>query len=276
MEVGKVELAPEFEGRPRGIWARSLRSLKLPSDFNQWRLWCAKNRHRDQRAFIIGNGPSLRMDDLDRLAEHNEITLAGNKIFLAYPGTKWRPSYWGVQDPDTPRQAREEIETLVRCPMFVSESLRTHLPPTSQRIYFRSLLPPAPPKHPKFSFELLEGLVGGRTITYALLQIAAWLGFSEAYLLGVDFDYSIGEVFDHREHKDLQAYTYNRTRACNYFVSHYHRHGEVIIRPYLDYQRCAYEAALDQCHHTGRMKIYNATRGGRLEIFERVNFDTLF
>jgi hypothetical protein len=45
--------------------------------------------------------------------------------------------------------------------------------------------------------------------------------------------------------------------------------------PSLDNQFLAYSAAKKFADENG-IKIYNATRGGKLEVFERVDFDSLF
>lgn len=43
----------------------------------------------------------------------------------------------------------------------------------------------------------------------------------------------------------------------------------------LDFATMAFEKAKEYADGHG-IKIYNATRGGKLEVFERVNFDALF
>lgn len=272
----RIELAPEFalDGGAVGLsgW---LRRRGLPGRRTDWGAWRLRNLEGGRRAFVIGNGPSLRMGDLDRLAERGELCLAANKIFLAFPRTRWRPDYYAVQDPDTPRQAGREIESLVACRTFVAENLASLLPPRAGRVYFRALQPPPPPALPGFSDNVMLGVYGGRTITYTLLQLAAWLGCREAVLLGVDCDYVTGPVFEHEQHRGMKAYVFGEQTQQNYFVPDYHRPGETILKPDLDYQQCAYAAARVHCHDAGRMRILNATRGGKLEAFERVDFDTL-
>src|SRR5262245_12870616 len=53
-----------------------------------WRV--NRGRFSGRRGFVIGNGPSLKTTDLDRL--RNEITIASNRIYLAYSETNWRPT----------------------------------------------------------------------------------------------------------------------------------------------------------------------------------------
>ena len=45
--------------------------------------------------------------------------------------------------------------------------------------------------------------------------------------------------------------------------------------PDMAYTFSAYEVAKENAEKKG-IKIYNATRGGKLEVFERVDFDSLF
>ena len=92
----------------------------------------------------------------------------------------------------------------------------------------------------------------GMTVTYSAMQLAVYMGFKEIYLLGCDCDYSgekqhfmdyglKTETADNPESKAIAAYT----TAKNYADEH-------------------------------GIKIYNATRGGKLEVFERVDLDSLF
>ncbi|MEH7386551.1 hypothetical protein V7147_14250, partial [Bacillus sp. JJ1521] len=54
-----------------------------------------KNKHMGQRCFIIGTGPSLTIEDLEKL--RNEMTFSMNSICLAFDETDWRPTYYGIQ-----------------------------------------------------------------------------------------------------------------------------------------------------------------------------------
>jgi hypothetical protein len=81
-----------------------------------------------------------------------------------------------------------------------------------------------------------------------------YMGFNEIYLLGVDCNYVAGTK------------------------SHFRSNGnEFIVNPKLakkqnDDQRLAYQIA-EQEATKRNVKIYNATRGGKLEVFERVDLD---
>ena len=56
---------------------------------------------------------------------------------------------------------------------------------------------------------------------------------------------------------------------------HFYSECELTSVSYTDQVKLAYEKAKLYADEHG-IKIYNATRGGRLEVFERVDFDSVF
>ncbi len=252
-----------------------LNHAQIPTRPDDMALIRLKNRHRGRRCFVIGTGPSLRMADLERLAERGELCLASNNIFRAFDATRWRPTYYAVEDNDLATKSREQINQLVHCPTFIPKNLLPILGRTRNRTCFRFLKRVAPPGHPRFSRNLLRGINCGGTVTYTLLQVAAWMGAAEAYLLGVDFSYDLGELTLTGENRKFHTYVYATRTRRNHFVADYFKDGQTIPAPDLECSLLAYQTAQVQCHETGRMKIFNATRGGRLEVFQRVDFDSL-
>ena len=95
-------------------------------------------------------------------------------------------------------------------------------------------------------------------VTYDAIQIAVYLGFKEIYLLGVDFSFC-------KDYKD----------KSNHFVENYYNKNSKTTVVTENEQLKAYQKA-KQYAETHGIKIYNATRGGKLEVFERVDFDSLF
>jgi hypothetical protein len=72
--------------------------------FHPWRresirrLAALKDVHKGRRAFIIGNGPSLRQTDLSKLK--NEFTFGMNRIYLLFPEphTLFRSTTWSLNN----------------------------------------------------------------------------------------------------------------------------------------------------------------------------------
>ena len=91
-------------------------------------------------------------------------------------------------------------------------------------------------------------------MTYAAIQLAAYMGFAEIYLLGVDF-------------------TYCGSSQKTY--AHFYKEEKLISVGADKHVLLAYKAAKKYADENNIL-IYNATRGGKLEVFQRVNFDDLF
>ncbi len=80
-----------------------------------------KDKHKNKRAFILGNGPSLKLEDIEKL--DSEITFAANKIYLLFNETKWRPTYYFVEDDLVFRQNYEEIKAVKNTTKFFFQHL---------------------------------------------------------------------------------------------------------------------------------------------------------
>lgn len=113
--------------------------------------------------------------------------------------------------------------------------------------------------HMGFSMQPEKLIYNGRTVTYVCLQLAVYMGFREIYLLGVDFNYAA----------DIYA-------ASNHFEGYHNHYKEIRLNAvYPGKMLLSYEKAKQVCSRSG-IKIYNSTRGGMLEVFERKSFDELF
>ena len=122
------------------------------------------------------------------------------------------------------------------------------------------------PYYPGFSDDIAQEISEGFTVTYAEIQIAAYMGFKEIYLLGVDFNYS--KILD-------SSGKIVETGSKDYFSDRYILANEKRNIPQLHNSLQAYKKAEVYSKRNG-FRIFNATRGGKLEVFERVNFDMLF
>ena len=111
--------------------------------------------------------------------------------------------------------------------------------------------------------------VGG-TVTYLCMQLAFYMGFSEVYLIGFDHSYKI-PVSAVVEGNDITS----TDDDPNHFNAAYFGADKRWHDPRLDRMELAYAKARMHYEHAGRM-IRNATHAGRLEIFERVNYEDLF
>ncbi len=122
---------------------------------------------------------------------------------------------------------------------------------------------------PRFSTDASKVLYCGQSVTYINLQLAFFMGFTDVYLIGMDFDYVIPE--SHKRNGDVLL---SDTDDTNHFHKDYFGKGKTWKDPKLDRVAMNYRQAKLSYEAVGR-RIYNATVGGHLEIFPRVDYETL-
>lgn len=242
----------------------------LPLTVDDARLASLKDLHRGQRAFVIGTGKSLKIADLERL--ESEITFASNLIYAGFRETSWRPTYYATTYLEYKPGFYSEIAAIERSVKLLPLAARTQCPPVRGAIYFRHTHEVFYPRLPRFSHNALETVYWGGTITYILIQFAVYMGIREIYLLGVDFDYGTIPASEGVKPGDPFVVT---SPVNSYFHPTCVQRGDKFYLPVLHLHALAYEAARLGVSAVGGT-IYNATRGGKLEIFPRVNFDQLF
>src|SRR5215217_6733705 len=100
--------------------------------FHPWRresirrLTQLKDSHKGKRAFIIGNGPSLKQTDLSQLK--NEITFGMNRFYLAFPELGFTATYLCITNDLVVEQFVEDINAL-SIPKFIAWRSHRHFSP---------------------------------------------------------------------------------------------------------------------------------------------------
>lgn len=218
------------------------------------------NIHSGKRCFIIANGPSLRMEDLDILRQHGEICMAVNGIFKAFDKTVWRPDYYFICDIFGLLQWKEDILQMDVKEKFISDmGWYFDKDEVTECLHiFHDYTKYCDTELPKFSDDFSKCVYWGGSVIYdGPLQMAVYMGFREIYMLGADC-------------------TVEASRKKQHFVENYE--DDKFSKSFgLNTQQLfkGYEAARSYCEKHG-IKLCNATRGGALEVLERINFDSLF
>ena len=83
-----------------------------------------KNLEQGKPCFIIANGPSLEVKDLDLLDRNNVVTIGSNKIYRCFNQTRWRPKYFTVADYLNAENDNREIDELSMT-KFIPYSLKS-------------------------------------------------------------------------------------------------------------------------------------------------------
>jgi hypothetical protein len=233
--------------------------------FHPWRrdtiarLAQLKNTHRGERCFILGNGPSLKNTDLSKLRD--EYTIGMNRFYLAFPDLGFKTSYYLSVNDLVVEQCADDIQGL-DIPRFVSWRARKWLQP-QENLYFLHTTYTGP----RFSIDLTGRLWEGATVTYSALQLAFYLGFEQAVLIGVDHSFATkGKP---------NTTVVSQGDDPNHFHPGYFGKGFRWQLPDLDTSEVAYDMARQAYESAGR-QVIDATVGGHLRIFPRVDYETLF
>lgn len=223
-----------------------------------------KNIHNQKRCFIIGNGPSLNVEDLNLLGLNKEITFGTNRIFNIFDKTAWRPTYYCIQDFVLINNIKDKINKVECKEKFIAINAKWAYNLDFNDVnYFYLNTERYYPNLPKFSEDISEQIYEGFTVTYGAIQLAIYMGFKEIYLLGVDHNYSI--------HINNKGEKIKDEKVKDYFSNDSNKDMNL---PNLENSTLAYMKAREYCDKNN-IKIYNATRGGKLDVFERIDFENV-
>jgi hypothetical protein len=230
------------------------------------------NRFQGQRCFIIGNGPSLNRHDLSLL--ENEYSFGVNSFFYKTRETGFRPTFYVVEDNSVMKENITEIRKFEAPFKFFPTIYRNLHPKTPNTFFFkmnRGFYEKTSPNYviPRFSTDASKVLYCGQSVTYINLQLAFFMGFTEVYLIGMDFDYVIPE-----SHKRTGDVLLSDSDDPNHFHKNYFGKGKTWKDPKLDRVLLNYKMANLVYTAVGR-QIFNATKGGKLEEFPRVDYDVM-
>lgn len=217
-----------------------------------------KDIHKGKRCFIIGTGPSLSIDDLNLLK--GEITFASNRIYELFDKTDWRPTYYVNQDHSLIKKNSDSIKDVNAICKFLPIDYKDVFC-GDEYLFFVLKHKDFYPSQSPFSHNLYRFLAQGFTVTYGAIQIAMYMGFKEIYLLGIDHNYEVT-----RDSKG-NVIRKNISNSTNYArgITEYTDFANL---PRVEETTIAYETAEKISKKRG-VRIYNVTRGGKLEAFER-------
>jgi len=242
-------------------------------------LGALKGRYAGQRCFIMGTGPSLNRMDLGLFEE--EHVWGVNKCYLLFDRIRWRPSFWVAVDkrvvPDISREMNSLTRSLPETTFFFPVKFREEwLLQSRSNVYWYSEieLEESTPPERMFSTDITKWVSGVRTVTIAALQLAVYLSFNPIYLIGCDTSYDVSRTV-RTEAGQPDALVSTQNDDQNHFDRGYFGRGSKWHEPKVDRMIYHYEQARKACDAIG-VSVYNATFGGNLEVFPRVDYRELF
>jgi uncharacterized Rossmann fold enzyme len=237
-------------------------------------------RHADrQRCFVIGNGPSLKDMDLSILAD--EVTIGANSFYkhkdaeaigLDYlcigDATFWEDTEKAVEwhriiaskMPDTTMMFHADARALIA---------RHELYPEHALHHYRHGITVSAPElvHFDFTKPLNVGHTAGSRLA---IPLAFYLGFREIYLLGFDASWLDAYEGSYHFYDTHQQWPEFDSQAAD---GRHPRYADQLINALRDFDSHALLAESASMHG---VNIFNAGRGGRLDMYPRVDFESLF
>jgi hypothetical protein len=223
------------------------------------RLAALKDSRKGERCFIIGNGPSLKQTDLSRLK--GEYSIGMNRFYLMFPELGFKTTYFVSINDLVVEQCAADLQTM-ETPTFISWRGRQWVHPRENLYYLFTTY-----TGPKFAKDIRGRLWEGATVTYASMQIAYFLGFQQIILIGVDHSFATkGKP---------NTTVVSEGNDPNHFAGNYFGKGFRWQLPDLDTSELGYIRAREVYKESGR-EIIDATIGGKLLVFPKVNYESLF
>jgi hypothetical protein len=227
------------------------------------RLTALKDIHKGKRAFVIANGPSLKQTDMRKLK--NEFTFGMNRIYLMFPELGFSTTYLTVVNDLVIEQTGSDLAAL-SVPTFLAWRSRHHFStqlPLNQLPTFLYTSYTGP----RFSSDVRGRVWEGATVTNVTLQLAFHMGFRQVILIGVDHNYTAtGKP---------NTTVVSQGDDANHFSAAYFGKGFRWQLPDLETSEVGYDMAREAYHKAGR-EVLDATIGGKLTIFPKVEYDSLF
>ena len=217
-----------------------------------------RNTHVGERCFILGNGPSLVKLDLRRL--RGERTFGLNRGYLLFDRIGFETTYHICINQLVASQFAPDLAALGSRKLF-AWSTRRHFAGHADIAFVRTMA------RAHFSTDPAKGMWEGSTVTYVALQLAFFIGFTEVILIGVDHNFAT---------KGPANQTVTATTGdASHFDPSYFGPGVRWQLPDLERSEMAYVMARDHFDRAGR-RVLDATLDGKLQVFEKAEYDELF
>lgn len=218
-----------------------------------------KDTKKGKRCFITATGPSLTVEDLELLKD--EDTFGVNSIFLMYDKTNWRPTYYVCTDAPYFKKLIDTYEikpeTLCQREVFLNSQTKKLNPDFNSDcinwITFSGWNRAYNFYKPQLMDDISHGMFAFGTVTNIVITIAMYMGYEEIYLIGADCSnlnqHFVNDITD----KDKD---------------------DKYVNEVIQVQLAGYKVMENETRKRN-VKVYNATRGGALEVFPRKSLEEI-
>lgn len=226
-----------------------------------------KDKYKGQRCFIVATGPSVTIDDLELLKD--EYTISMNSIVNVLDKTTYRPDIYMLQDRSVYNKIdHDKFDLLKPESVYIGISnmgrychtgiKKKHIKNKIWNLFYLDsadiwydLVFNSDAYKPSFSDDCQYKVMDGSSVVYSCVQLAVYMGFKDIYLIGVDCNFK-GKIRHIGEYDKSESLPHADAAQKNLIKTF------KFAKFYLNKRK---------------VNLYNATRGGNLEVLPRVNIE---
>lgn len=239
------------------------------------------NIHQGERLFIIGNGPSIKNTDLKKI--NNAKKMAVSNFYLHNDYKIVNPDYYcfaqftytSIFNEEIGARWLTDVGNNSGFPQFFFNISEKNLIDQcdsfkGKKINYMYLDKINPDYYDEI--DITNKIMCGQSVTIDCLQLAIYMGFKEVYLVGVEHSEILSKQYD---------YFYERRRSVTGDKDMYASDNGNVITKFSTQLRTRYYLweqykRVKKIAKAKGVTIYNATKGGLLDVFERVDYNELF
>ena len=214
-----------------------------------------ENIHKGERCYILGNGPSLKNVDLEKLEDKKTFT---TNYFYKYE-KNFKSSYhlmvdgafyWKEHFEYTKKIANDENIKFIT--LYDGKKKLDRAPNT----YY--IFPCYKSDYKKIYLDMSKPMTECVNVVLSAIQCAIYMGFSEIYLLGCDFNQFASMRPGHFYSKEEKDRTVPMAQDLKYSSMAMYHHYK-----------------LEEVARSKNIKILNATEGSLIDAYERISLTEL-
>lgn len=251
--------------------------------FQAKRLGRLESKFVGQRCFILGNGPSLKEQNLKNLRHenvfvtnwfvvHEEFIKMAKLIYCASDPHLWNYGKYFHDELINALRMKNDILYMFFEQSAFNPARKAGFSIINDNTFFIKLNEKDTVWNGNFSTDITKYANWGFTVIIDIcLPVAYFLGFSKVYLMGCDCDYHLNQANDFS-----QSFFYDTSQVPAKDLQYVQQQEKTAkAQEQLDKWIEGYQVVNNIFEKNDR-KIYNAGVGGKLEVFERVKYDHLF
>lgn len=267
---------------PHGLWLAARRWSKMrsqppiPWDILQANSKLAGTRY-GERCFILGNGPSAKKLDISSLQGETIFSVSNGYLHQDYE--KIQPQYHCVPQISYERMTESDVvawftemhKRLGYAVLFLSTNeeplVRKFGLFPRREVYYLAFRDNFDERRGNDLVDLSRLVPRVESVPVMVLMVAMYLGFKDICLLGVDHDHFKTGIYQYAFNLDVQQNKDFSVDKDGHILTSRHDDFQSLARLWRQYR------VLNRIAEANDIRIFNATPGGELDEFPRLNLD---